>query len=129
MADTPRQPNTFSTDISTQLIYVWSGLDGDDTGIPIKMARYSDKTVHFYSDAWGGSTVTLEGSNDSRADPSSTSYASSKWFNLTDGTGTSISLTADGGRLVSENPLWVRPKTSGGTSASITVALNGNKAP
>jgi hypothetical protein len=134
MADTPRTPVLYDSDkdgtgISNVEMWAWAGLDGDDTGIPVKFAKYSDKTAHIYSPtaAYGSATVTIEGSNDPRANPAHASHASALWVTLTDAQGNAISKTSDAIETILENPLWIRPKTAGGTSSDVTVAIVGRR--
>jgi hypothetical protein len=120
MADTVRTPTIYrgdknGTGITNVDLVVWSGLDGDDTGTPVKMAEYNDKCVQIYAvTTFGSGTVTLEGSNE---------LVPTTWHTLNDILGASISKTAAAMAQVAENPLWIRPKTASGTGADIVVAL------
>lgn len=110
------------------VMHLWEGLDGDDTGRPVMMADFSDKTVQIWATDHGSGTTVLQGSNDPRANPNHTDHASAIWATLTDIDGDPISATANAGPLlVRENPLWVRPSQSGGTNATTKVALIGRK--
>lgn len=131
MADTVRVPVWNKTKISNVEQVTWSGLDGDDTGTPVNMSKCADKTVHIFSPtaAYGSATVTIEGSNDVRADPLHPSHASAIWTGLTDAQGNAISKTANAIEALLENPLWIRPKTAGGTASDITVSLVGKRTP
>lgn len=126
MADTVRDAVVYvgdknGTGISNINLVVWSGLDGDDTGEWVRMAKYSDKTIHIYAaSSFGGATVTLEGSNELVP-------TGANAITLTDAQGNAISKTAAAIEQVLENPLWIRPKTSGGTGADIIVAVCGRR--
>lgn len=92
----------------------WETMGDDDTGEWIECGAFADKTVVF-SGTIGAGTVILQGSNDK-----------TNLFTCTDHTGTSISvssLSSPAGRLVAENPRYVRPVTSGGSSNDIDVRL------
>ena len=93
--------------------YSWS-LAGGDTGKPVAMATFPDKT--WQALATFGS-VTLRGSN--KAAPDDT--VAGDWFNLTNPQGVALTLTAAGGSLVAENPLWISPITTGGSGYVITI--------
>ncbi len=115
--DVPRTPVTKAVGKAGVRWYVWSGLDGDDTGVPMNVANCAFLTVHVYSGTYGGSTVTFEGSNDPLV------ASSTEWVGLTDPQGTAISKAADGIEAVEEHPVWVRPKTASGTGADVAVGL------
>lgn len=116
-ADTPRTPTTPNIQTPDSFAYVWAGLDGDDTGIPVNVAKCRSLTAHVYSSTYGSSTVTIEGTNDP-------AYATSnEWQGLTDPQGTAISKTADGIEAIQEHPTWIRPRTASGTSAVVSVGL------
>ena len=83
---------------------------GDNDGA----VAFADKTVQFDSAAWGGATMTLEGSNDG-----------AKWFGLSDPQGVAISMTADGLIAVLENPRFIKPVLTGGAASSINCRLVG----
>lgn len=103
---------------------IWSGFAASgDVGTPIRIPAFPDRTVQIYGSFGTGGEITLEGSNDPRADPNNASYASSVWFPLTDPQGNSIVKTAAAGEAITELPEWVRPRASAGSGASIDVAL------
>src|SRR3972149_6632201 len=96
--------------------YEWVALLANEDGEWVALGAYSDKSVHVYS-TFGGATVTLEGSSEDM--PSATNAVS-----LTDPTQTLISITAKGMKQVLENPLYFRPKVTGGDgTTSLTVRL------
>lgn len=126
MVDTNRAGTYTQTSEKYVSQITWTLLDGDDTGTPVKVCNISDKCVQIYG-TFGGSTVTIEGSNDTRADPSDADHANAQYATLNDLAGVAISKTATAMSQILENPLWIRPKTAGGTGASITVVIIGNK--
>ncbi len=98
----------------------WSGLTTNDTGQPWPRADYSDKTVQIFGNFGGTGSVSLEGSNDPRviSDPSN-----AVWFTLTDPSSTAITKTAAAGEQILENPKWIRPSVTLGTTPAITVII------
>ena len=83
---------------------------GDNGGA----VAFADKTVQFDSAAWGGTTATLEGSNDG-----------TNWFGLSDPQGTAISMTANGLSAVLENPRYIKPVLTGGAASVVNCRLVG----
>jgi len=105
--------STVATNDSGIFSYSWS-LAAGDTGKPVSMAAWPDKTVTITA-TFG--SATLRGSNLAAPDDTNTAH----WFNLTDPQGNAITLTANGGELIAENPLWISPITTGGSAYVITV--------
>ena len=93
--------------------HAWPALGNADTGDSLNMGRLSDKTIQF-SGTWAGATAVLQGSMDGAT-----------WFTLTDPAGVPISFTADAMVLVSENPQFIRPVTSGGAGTSVVCTVGG----
>lgn len=131
MANTVRTPSFPRTKQSNLKKVLWEGLDGDDTGLPVRIGKYTDKTVHVFSPtaAFGGATVTFEGSNDPRANPTHADHANADWIGLTDGQGNAITTTGSKIEVIQENPEWIRPKSAGGTAANISVGLTAKRTP
>jgi hypothetical protein len=102
----------------------WAGLTTDDTGQPWERADHSDKCVQILGNFGGTASVTLQGSNDPRviSDP-----ANAVWFALTDPSSTAITKTAAAGEQILENPRWIRPNVTLGTTPSITVIIAATK--
>ena len=88
---------------------VWAAGAGGDTGKPVRMAAYPDKTAQVAGDATG---VAIQGSHDG-----------TNWFALTDPAGETIDLAGATFDmvLVRENPLYIRPSITGGTSTVVIV--------
>lgn len=121
--DVPRTPTTTQLAKDT-VLFTWTGLDGDDTGIPVETAACRDLSVHVYSGTYGGSTITLEGSNDPLAAPTTSTYnTTAEWAGLAEPGGTAISKTGDAFEQVQDHPRFFRPKTASGTGADIAVGL------
>jgi hypothetical protein len=114
--DVPRTPTGSVIAPGVQL-FTWAGLDGDDTGVPVNVAKCKQLTAHVYSGTYGSSTVTVEGSNDPAV------ATSTEWVGLADINGNAVSKTADAIEQIAETPYWFRPKTASGTSANIAVGL------
>lgn len=101
----------------------WEGLTTNDTGVPWERSDFQDKTVQIYGDFGSGATVTLQGSNDPRANPNDADHASAVWFSLTDPQANAIAKTAAAGEQILENPRWIRPSVTGGTSPDLDIAI------
>lgn len=98
-------------------------MTGTSTCKPVKVSEYRDITFQAFG-TFGSATVVLEGSNDVRANPDHADYASSVWGTLSDQGATAISGTSDIiPKRVQQKPLWVRPKSTGGTSTTVTASL------
>ncbi len=96
------------------VLHTWNLTTADPTGDAISIPGASDRTVQFVETNWGGATAILEGSLDD----------GTTFFTLTDGQGNAISFTVDGGEMISENVLLLRPRLSvGGTAAMVQVLL------
>ena len=127
MADTPRTATRVDANSATgTVVWKWTGLDGDDTGIPVFMGKHPDMQVIIEPVTHGGATTTLEWTIDERGDPAHASHASAVWIAMTDTTETAISTTTTNlGAQLLQGGMWVRPKTAGGTASNITVWLKG----
>lgn len=134
MTEVVRTPTQIATDGTNVKGWLWSGLDGDDSGKAINMAKHSDKTVHIYG-TFDSATVTLYGSNDplAKVDAAAGTLFSAKtasWIALTDAQGNSIAKTAAAIEVIEENPIYILPVvTGGGGSTAIKVALVGKRTP
>jgi len=93
----------------------WTGITEADTGLPVNMARFPDRTVQVLGDFTTSGAVTIEGSNDGGV----------TYFTLTDPTGAPLVFTAAGGKLIVENPEKMRPRATAGTSVSMDVYICG----
>lgn len=103
---------------------IWVGLGDGDTGSPINLGKWADKTVHFYYTAGSGSTIVMQGSNDPRANPRDADHANADWQTLKDGFQNNISSTVAAGFQIQENYEWVRPTVTGGTTPAVNAAIH-----
>ena len=89
-----------------------------DTINPVKLGQLNPAAmaVQFDSDAWGGATVTLQGSNDEGDSPA-------HWFDVKDVYGAVVQATADTMFEVSNSCLWLRCKIESGTSDSVNCRI------
>ncbi len=99
--------------------WVWDPMGNADTGAPLDPdgggIAFADKTVQIVATAYGGATIVIQGSNDG-----------TNWFTLTNPNNDNLSFTTgDQLEAILENPLYIRPSTSGGTGTDITVTLAG----
>ncbi len=87
---------------------LWETIGNGDTGAPIRIPEWSDKTVTFTA-TWGvGGSVTLQGSI-------SDNPLSATWFTLVEPDNTTnITTTADALFVLLANPLWIRPSCTAG---------------
>lgn len=90
-------------------IYTWAAMAASDTGAPLEAPGFTDASYQL-GGTFGGSTVTVEGSNDGVT-----------YFTLTDPGGTAISYTAAALVQVLQICRWIRPKVTGGSAVSVTV--------
>src|SRR5687767_1915693 len=111
MTDAVRVPTlTYERD---NLLVVWTGLDVDDSGSPVEIPGFPDRTVTIEGTFSVGGSCTLQGSNDG-----------TNYYSLTDPQGNAITKTAGGVELVTENTRYVRPLvTAGDGSTAIQVRL------
>lgn len=124
MADTPNAPAFTRPEVfqNKAKLFKWV-LNGVSTGAAVKVGDLPDKTVQAYypdTDTWGSATLVWEGTND----PDGVLG----WGTLTDTTETALSQTANTGPTqVLQNPVWMRPKTTGGTATLVHALLNAGK--
>jgi hypothetical protein len=98
---------------SSLLSFTWS-LGAGDTGKPVNLSAFPDKT--YQVTATFGS-ITIRGSNKAAPDDA----VAADWFTLHDPQGNDLTLTAAGGKLIAENPLWISPITTGGSGYVLTI--------
>lgn len=95
----------------------WSGLLNGDTGVPVALPEFPDKTVQIYGTFGVGGSVTLEGSNDIESE--TPTYAA-----LTDPQANAVTKTAAALEVFEEAPNLVRPNvTAGDGTTSLTVKM------
>lgn len=117
----------------------WTLTNGD-TGIPVEIANYSDKSAHFFTTTFFGTggSVTMRGSNDPRVITDLANYKASgnltytetaDWQPLVDPQGNTITKTSASIEQLLENPRFLSPKcTAGDGTTSIAIAICAKKA-
>ena len=95
-------------------LYIWANLlTADGVGLPISAPGSADASVHVFG-TFGGSAVTIEGSNE---------VTPTNWVTLNDPIGDPLSFAAAGIQSIAENPLHIRAVLTGGTSADVSVHI------
>lgn len=92
---------------------IWTPLANGDDGAPAAVSNMGNHEWQFTGTFGVGGTIIVEGSNDG-----------TNWFPLKDWQGTNISKTAAGGATQVDNPLYTRPRVTGGDgTTSLTASL------
>lgn len=105
-------------------VYAWEGMTTGDTGRPINVAQWADKSVHVFGNFGSGASVPIEGSNDPRANPKDADHASAVWQTLTDAQGNALTFSSANLEQILENTWWIRPgAVVSGTNPSINVVI------
>ncbi len=113
--------------------YSWQNLSNGDTGKPLQIDRWADKFLHIFGAESDGDfdseSVTMQGSNDERADPLHADHADAEWTILTDIHSNELIRSSNNGEQILENPWWIRPSVSstGGSLADIYVNINAKR--
>lgn len=95
-------------------VQTYSAMGDADQGSQFNSAQLQDKTVHC-TGTFSSAVVTIQGSNDG-----------TNWVTLADPQGNALTFSAAGMEVILENPLHLRPTTSGGSGADIDVVFVGN---
>jgi len=103
--------------------FTWAAMGNADVGDWIQIPKDPDKVFQVFG-TFGGATVVLQGTNDPNA---ITTPSSANPITLTDPLGNNVSFTSAGMKQVLEDPIFVRPSTSGGSGTSITVILSSRR--
>lgn len=113
MSVTPSFNNSVEMEDRSVLLPTWALTTANPDGLPLNKPSFMQMTWTAQG-AWGGATLTLQGSNDG-----------SNWFALTKfASSTAATFTADGIVTTNEAPLFVRPNLTGvGSGAAISVVL------
>lgn len=93
----------------------WAGLTfaSTDSGDPISLSEFSDKTFQVFGTLGAGGALLIEGSNDG-----------TNWVPLSNRQGTSMSFTTLAMNTSQDRPVWVRPRvTAGDGTTSLTVIV------
>ena len=93
-------------------LFTWAAMANGDTGKPISIVDFPDRTVTFTGTFGAGGSATLEGSNDGV-----------NFFALKDPSGAVIAKTAAGGCVVVEHPLQIRPHVTAGDGTTAIVCI------
>lgn len=93
----------------------WGPFATGDTFTAYPNPGSADRSMHVYG-TFGGATITVVGSNETAATPTS-------MVALHDPSGTAISITAAGISQISEVTNWIAPVVTGGAASGMTAAL------
>ena len=88
----------------------WAALDNNDSGDPIALAQFSDRSVQVGGVLGAGGTVVIEGSNDGVT-----------YYTLNDAFGNALSLSSLGLKSIAEITAWIRPRATGGDGTTAIV--------
>ena len=100
------------------VISTWSSLANGDTGLTIDYPQFADRNVQVLGTFGSGGTLIMQGSNDK-----------TNWHTLTDMTGSPISFTSAGVKMIQENTLYVRPSVTAGDGTTDLTAIVVARAP
>ncbi len=93
------------------VLAVWDFDAAGQDGATAEIASFTDRSVQV-SGTFGGTTVTIEGSNNGTT-----------WVTLTDTAGTALTFTSAGLRQILQVTRYIRAKTTSGTGVSVKAAL------
>jgi hypothetical protein len=86
----------------------WADLDAGDSGKPVALAGWPDKTIQVI----GGTTVDLQGSND----------GGTTWVAISEPDGTALTGVGPGMYVIRDNPLLLRPNNVAGSNMSVRLS-------
>lgn len=86
----------------------WLLLANGDTGAPVKMSDFQDRTVQVLGTFGAGGSITIQGSNDEGV----------TWATLTDTLGNPLTFTTAGIKQITELPYEIRPNVTAGDGAT-----------
>jgi len=96
---------------------LWETVTCGDTGSWIELGDFNDNTVSAVG-TFNSQTITIQGANlEDKSDA----------FTVADITGTAITFTTAGGKLVIDAPRYIRPSFSGSSGGDVDVALQMRK--
>lgn len=115
MATIIDSPQVLADKVDLQGVRVrrWANMASGDVGSQVILTKYNDRTVHV-TGTFGGATVLFEGSNDGV-----------EFLPMRDPYNAVVSTTSAKLIYLTEVPLYVRPRVSGGTGVSVTVIFCG----
>lgn len=106
------QPTIDRNTVPGAVLATWADLATGDVGAGVPIAYAADLSCQV-SGTFGGGTVTWQGSNDN-----------TNWHPMTQRGGTTgMAYTAAALHISQENPAWVRPAVTSGTSVAIDCTL------
>lgn len=94
----------------------WASITEADTGQAVSLSSYPDRTVQVTGDFTSSGAITIEGSNDN-----------SDFATLHDNQGNALVLTDTSIKLIAENPDYIRPRATAGSSVSMDVVIVASK--
>ena len=103
----------YDNDLGSVVAILWGGLANGDSGEPVSLAEFSDRSVQIGGTLGTGGIVLIEGSNDGVT-----------YYTLHDIFGTALSATSLGLSGVAEITKWIRARVSAGdgtTDIDVTV--------
>ena len=112
------------TNIYGIVLVEWAGLLNTDTGKPVKVPNFADKTIQVSGTLGAGGSLSFQGSNDPADPPSNFGVLHRADAAL----GDMVFTSAEGlePSVALENPLWVRPiVTAGDGTTNLTCRMVG----
>lgn len=94
------------------VVITWSGLANGDTGAPLEMPGWADRSVQVTGNFGTGGNLRIQGSNDG-----------TNWNTLTDPQGNDINITASKIEQVMEVVRYMRPIITAGSGVSLNVSI------
>ena len=106
-------PMTIETVDGTRIMRAtWSGIGNGDNGQTMDYPEWADRNIQVFGTFGVGGALSFEGSNDQ-----------SNWVTLHDATGSTISFSTAGVKMILENVLYVRPVVVGDGTTSLTAIM------
>lgn len=96
-----------SVESQSYYLYVWNDLNASDTGSPITIAGWPDRSVQLV----GSGPITIEGSMDGTT-----------WGVLSDAAGNDLVLEDNKPRVIGPNVVYIRPRATGSGSIYIVAS-------
>jgi hypothetical protein len=100
-------------------VYKWTGMANGDTGQPLDMRAWYDRTIQITGTFGSGGSVSIQGSND----------GGTTWVTLTDPLGNALTFTSAGMKQITELAALIRPNVTAGdgtTSINAYLSVRGN---
>lgn len=90
----------------------WTFDNTSQTGDTVEGMSYTDRSIQVSGSGFGGSTLTVEGSNNG-----------ADWVTLTDPAGAALTFTAAGLKQILQVTRYIRTKVTGGAATNIVADL------